>query len=340
METTVRTQNRVITAFILILTAIGLVLISSDWQEMRQVITRADWRYLLLVILFTFFSYAFYSYAYAVVAKTLGIPMRKRELGIICFISTAVNHVISTGGLVGYSLRYLLMKMYKVSLKEVLTSSFLHFYLTSLDMLTFLPLTIVYLMSHSTIPRGILIALGIMTLFFGLALAISTFMVVFPSRRRPIIGWVARHSRKFLRREWLAWLIQVDDTLTCGTDAFRHKPLRLAGVMLLTLLDFTCSIIAMGFVFNALGPAVKAEVLVTGYVIGIMAGLLSMIPGGLGVQEGSMASIYALLGVSFGQAFLAAILFRVLYYLVPYLLILPFYNRLLKTAKQQSPVEY
>ena len=48
-----------------------------------------------------------------------------------------------------------------------------------------------------------------------------------------------------------------------------------------------------------------------------------------------MAGIYALLGVPFGQAILAAVLFRVLYYLLPYLLILPIYSRLQENAKRQ-----
>jgi uncharacterized protein (TIRG00374 family) len=89
----------------------------------------------------------------------------------------------------------------------------------------------------------------------------------------------------------------------------------------------------------ALGTAVKPAALVTGYVIGIMAGVVSMVPGGFGIQEGSMAGIYGLLGIGFEQAVLAAILFRILYYLVPYFLILPFYRRLVTRAKQYTRAE-
>jgi uncharacterized membrane protein YbhN (UPF0104 family) len=45
-----------------------------------------------------------------------------------------------------------------------------------------------------------------------------------------------------------------------------------------------------------------------------------MIPGGLGIQEGSMAGIFSLLGTPFEQAILASILFRVIYYIFPYLI--------------------
>ena len=339
MELTTRSHNRLVTVIILVITILGVVLVALDWQDMHQVIVEADWRFLPLVLVFTFISYAFYSYSYAYVAQLLGIQMGMRELAEVCFISTVVNHVLTTAGVVGYSLRYLLMKMYSVTLKDVLTSSILHYYLTSLDMLTFLPLSFIYLLLNATVPRGVAIALGVMTLLFGLVLILITGIVLFPSRRRSMISVLARLSKRILHRDHLSWLTQLDETLTCGAEVIRHKPIRLVWIMSLTLLDFSCSIIAMGFVFEALGPPVKAGALISGYVIGIMAGLLSMIPGGFGVQEGSMAGIYALLGVRLEQAILAAILFRILYYLLPYFLILPFYNRLLHRAKKQAPSE-
>jgi uncharacterized protein (TIRG00374 family) len=335
MLTSTRSRNRIVTLIVLFIAMLGIILIAYDWQEMRNVLVEADWRYLPLVLLFTFFSYAFYSYAYAIVSQMLGIRMGKNELAEVCFISTIVNHVITTGGVVGYSLRYLLMKMYDVTLKEVLSSSILHYYLTSLDMLTFLPISFVYLMLNSQVPRGVAIALGLMTLLFAIVLIIFTGFFLFPSKRRPIMLFLAKIAKRVLRRDLVSWMTQLDETLTQSTQAIRQNPLRLVFIMLLTLADFTCSIIAMGFVFEALGPAVKAGSLVSGYVIGIMAGLLSMVPGGLGVQEGSMAGIYAMLGVRLEQAVLAAILFRLMYYLLPYLLILPFYNRLLVRAGEQ-----
>jgi uncharacterized protein (TIRG00374 family) len=66
-------------------------------------------------------------------------------------------------------------------------------------------------------------------------------------------------------------------------------------------------------------------------------GLVSMIPGGLGAQEGSMGAVYALLGVPLEQAMLAAILFRAVYYLVPFLISLAFYRRLLREPGKLAP---
>ena len=73
--------------------------------------------------------------------------------------------------------------------------------------------------------------------------------------------------------------------------------------------------------------------LLTGFSLGITAGFVSLVPGGLGVQEGSMAGIYALLGVPIGVAIVAAILFRIVYYFIPFLASLGFYRRLLREDK-------
>ena len=340
MEAVKSSHNRLVNALIIAILIIGAVLVALDWQNISTVLLEADWRFIPLVLVFTALSYTFYSVAYGFVARLLGIQMRLPELAQVCFISTVVNHVLTSGGVVGYSLRYLLMKMYNVTLNEVLTSSFLHYYLTSLDMLTILPLSFIYLMMHSVVPQGVAIALGIMTLIFGLVLVLLTILVIFPSRRQPIINLLAAVGGKILKRDLHIWFDQFDETLTRGTEAIRHKPITLLWIMLLTVLDFASSIVAIGFVFEALGPPVKAATLVSGYVIGIMAGLLSMIPGGFGVQEGSMAGIYALMGVHFEQAVLAVILFRILYYLLPYFLILPFYRRLVHQAGEQAKIAY
>jgi uncharacterized protein (TIRG00374 family) len=73
--------------------------------------------------------------------------------------------------------------------------------------------------------------------------------------------------------------------------------------------------------------------LLTGFSLGITAGFISLVPGGLGVQEGSMAGIYALLGVPIQTALLSAILFRIIYYFIPFLISLGFYRRLLRAPK-------
>jgi uncharacterized protein (TIRG00374 family) len=59
-----------------------------------------------------------------------------------------------------------------------------------------------------------------------------------------------------------------------------------------------------------------------------------MIPGGLGIQDGSMAGIYAMLGTPLEITVLASILFRVVYYLLPFVIGLTMYWYWLRRGKK------
>jgi uncharacterized protein (TIRG00374 family) len=96
------------------------------------------------------------------------------------------------------------------------------------------------------------------------------------------------------------------------------------------LANLVFTLASLWFCFDAIGNPLGLGVLVTGFVIGISAGTLSMVPGGLGVQEASMAGMYALFGVPFAQAVLASVLFRVVYDFVPFLASLAVYRSLLR----------
>jgi len=75
---------------------------------------------------------------------------------------------------------------------------------------------------------------------------------------------------------------------------------------------------------------VDPGVVVTGFAVGVAAGVMSMVPGGLGVQEGSMAGAYHLLGVPLEQGVLVSFLFRLVYYMIPFGVSLLFYRNVLR----------
>jgi glycosyltransferase 2 family protein len=124
-------------------------------------------------------------------------------------------------------------------------------------------------------------------------------------------------------------LRDLDSTLARGVASIHNKTKILVPSLILVVADWASAVAALGFCFDALGSPIGPLVLLTGFSIGIVVGLVSMIPGGLGAQEGSMGAVYALLGVPLEQAVLAAILFRAVYYLAPFLISLAFYRRLL-----------
>ncbi len=120
-------------------------------------------------------------------------------------------------------------------------------------------------------------------------------------------------------------LTQFGSAVTEGIVQLRHQRNLRLPIAGLILGDVAATITALWFCFAALGVPVHLGVLITGFNFGVTLTVISFIPGDLGVQEASLAGILALFGVPFGQGLLVAILFRVLYYLVPFVISLGFY---------------
>jgi phosphatidylglycerol lysyltransferase len=96
-------------------------------------------------------------------------------------------------------------------------------------------------------------------------------------------------------------------------------------VLLLVSISFT---VLFGVIVIILDRLV---VVLTGFIIGRTVGVISFLPGGLGTQDASTVGVYATYGVPLAQGALAYILFRIIYYFIPFVISLGFYRRLLRS---------
>ncbi len=69
-----------------------------------------------------------------------------------------------------------------------------------------------------------------------------------------------------------------------------------------------------------------------GFSVGICLSLVSIVPGGLGIMEGSMTAVFVGLSVPFETAVVAVLIFRLTYHVLPLLLSLFFFHGLMLQA--------
>ena len=132
------------------------------------------------------------------------------------------------------------------------------------------------------------------------------------------------------RRSIEQFITELDNALNNGVTSLRNNRPAFIYLMVLMTAYWALAAAAMWFCFFALGRTPGVGTLFCGFGIGIIAGNLSLIPGGLGVQEVSLAGVFALLGTSFAEAALASILFRVVYDFIPFFMSLLLYSRLIR----------
>jgi uncharacterized protein (TIRG00374 family) len=132
------------------------------------------------------------------------------------------------------------------------------------------------------------------------------------------------------RRDIQKTLEQFNDAVTLGVDDLKKRRRNRVPLAVSIAVDVAASIAALWFCFAALGIPVQIGVLLTGFNFGITLTVISFIPGDMGVQEATMAGVFALFGVPFSSGVIAAILFRIVYYFIPFVISLAFYWSLLR----------
>jgi uncharacterized protein (TIRG00374 family) len=307
----------------------GIVLVALDWREMRSLLGQASWPWLLPALLFTSASYACLSYSSVIVFRSFGIDLGMAELLRIGFVANAVTFLLNVGGVTGVSLQFVLMKRRGLPAEDILAASFFQLYFSGLMLVVLLPAGLFSLRvsSPSESSLWLAVAAGVLTLL----LVVATLIVFYAPLRSFFFRLLQGPFRFVTRRTGDSELKAFETTLARGVSLMRLHPRVLVTLLGLAIADWASTVAALWFCFYALGYAPAVGQLLTGFSLGIAAGLVSFVPGGLGVQEGSMAGIYALLGVPLGTAAVAAVLFRVVYYFIPFLVSLSFYRRLLNS---------
>ena len=326
-------------AVILILAAflvVAVVLIAIKWGDVSHVISQATWPETIVAVLFCLASDACLGYGYLLVNKAFGITFRGAQLLEIGFVSSTLNNVMALFGAAAHSMRVILVREKGIESGDIVAASLFHSYVSNIIMLG---LFIVGLLSlffaHIAFGSDVAAVAIAVVMVAALFVLVTATMVVGTMRRwalmttRTLWQWVSH-------RDITPFITDLDQALTRGLFVFRQHPRLLAGLLAVTMAQWAFAAGGLFFCFAALGKGPPVSLLLAGYSIGISAGNLSMIPGGLGVQEASMAGVFAMLGVPFAQAALAAILFRMTDNFIPFFISLPLYAHLIRGRREKQ----
>jgi uncharacterized protein (TIRG00374 family) len=323
-------------AVLVVLFGVLVAAVAADWANARRVLRAADWRLLASALAVTALSYLCSAAAYAQAVRAFGGAGRTSRFLLAGFVSMAVNNLITLGNVVGYSVGAILLRDRDTELRDIAAASAFNSYLYFAVGTTCLPLSLLYVIMGRHLPQRAEAGL-ILVVALGCTLAVLVNLAVFrPRFRSALLRFLGRAFRRLTRRDVESRLTAFDGSLTRGLALLRARPMRLVGLLAAIVGDWLFCTAAVWFCFAALGIRLHVGVLLSGFFIAIAAGALSMLPGGMGVQDGSMAGVYALLGIPFGAALLAAVLFRVIYYLIPFAFGLAVYGRLLRTTEHPS----
>ena len=330
---TTSARRALLIPFVGLLLLFGWVYMAVDREQFAELSSRASWVLVLLALGCSLASYLFISLALLLIGRTIGLRRVTTPMFLlVTFVSLTLNHVISLG-VAGYSVRVLLLRHHGEAPGTVLAASLLHSYLTTLVMVALLPIGIGAIAFSPTGTYAGTTVLWTATVASTAAVLGMTLALLSRSLRLWLFGMVTRLGR-LLSHDHAAELVRaladLDIGLATAMHAVRYRPAAMLLPLLLTVVDWMAVLAAFWLCLEAVGELVELRVLIAGFAVGMNVGVVSLMPGGVGVQEGAQAGVLALFGVPFQTALLAAVLFRVVYYLVPFLVSLPVYYLVLR----------
>jgi uncharacterized protein (TIRG00374 family) len=336
MNVDMQSRRKVEIIVIVVIFLIGAAVIALDWQEARRVIGAANWFLVIVALTFTVISYFSFSSAFVATNRLFQINVDRWKLFEVGYISIAVDNILALSGAAGLSIRIILLRPYGVKTSRIIAASIYQSYFDTLVLLVLLLVGLVYLGVGGSVKggasAGTLFSAGIM----GLFLILATLSIFIRKVRSPILGALNRITKFVAHRDIMGYLNTFSNSLSFGGRAARNRPLLVLTILGLIAGYWGLMLVVMWFCFYAFGQTMRPDILITGFTIGITAGNLSMVPGGFGVQEASMAGIYALMGIPLTTAILSVILFRVCYDIIPYIVSWTLYRNILRQPKSRA----
>lgn len=326
--------KQLIPILVILVALLGLIFIVADWEQIQTAVMQASWKPIPFALAATLVSYACISFSFAQVSKLLGVKMQTKELAIVGYVGAVLNHIVLSGGTAGYAVRFMLMNRHGVTMREVVAISILHFYLTALFMVSMLPFGFVYLGVNAAIGQTATILVAVSALILLVVAILATGLIFGSKVRKRGVRALVKVTDTVLHRDIREPLERFDETMDRGVQAMREKPSSVVIIAALVVVDWVFSAVTLWFCFRAFDLVPSAGQLVSGFVIGTVAGQASMLPGGLGTQEASLSGIFALYGFPFETAALTSVLYRVVYSIVPYLVSLAFYRLVLRRQEK------
>lgn len=307
--------------------ALGLLawVVGSHYAEVRAAAEGLSWGWAAVALVFALASHAMGGFALSAVLTLLGHPLGAPTVLGISLVSTTANYVVSTGGVSGFALKAHLLHKRLVPIATTIVASALTaviLYAVLAAILTQGLVTLAFRLQGSRVGliEGVV---GLVVLLCAAGGLIALFLNgrLRSKAARRVFHWTNQAAFRLSSRQIPAEnFMAFERQMAHGLARIRHERGRLSLAVLYTCLDWGFALISLWLCFKAVGDPLPLGPLSAVFAVGQGATLIPALPGGLGAAEGSTAAVLVALGYDGGRALVAALLYRLAYYLVPSLL--------------------
>jgi len=330
-------------ALVVGIAAFVIMFVAADGQKLLETAATIDWRLLLLPLVCGLASYGAMARSYEGIATAAGARIPFWEMLKITFVANTMNYVVSAGGLSGFAVRLYYFIRLGTPPGTAVIISLIQTFLTNLVLLLFLLAGFTYLIQSQELRGYALGTIAALLTVFVLAAAVALLLLLHRELRRRTLFILAEAAHWILHKlaprhkppRVHVWRFQRN--LNRGIEFMLARKRHMIAPTLWILLDWVITLLVLYGAFLAVRHPIPMSFVIVGFAVGMILSLVSFIPGGLGIMEGSMAAIFASLSVPFETAVVAALIFRVAYYFIPMIISVFFFRGMLLQGARAAP---
>ena len=330
-------------ALVVGLAALGLLFVFSDGRKLWQTASTLDIRMLSIPLACGLASYVVMALSYQGIARAAGSEVPFWEMLKITFVANTVNYVVSTGGLSGFAVRLYFFIRLSIPSGTAVIISLVQTFVTNTVLLLFVVIGFAYLLAAHDLGGYALATTTTLLFCFFVAAVLAVLLLFHRELRRRTLFIMAESAHWFLHRFFprhkparvRIWRFQRN--LNRGIEFLLARKRHMVVPTLWIIADWIVTLLILYGAFLSVHYPIPMSFVVVGFAVGIILSLVSFVPGGLGVMEGSMAAIYASLAVPFETAVVAVLIFRIAYYVLPMIVSVFFFRGMLLLGALAAP---
>lgn len=299
--------------------SVAILLVMLYFVGIEQVITAlkmAKLEYIGVAVAMQVFTYYLYTLRWKILNAVAGMDTNIKNLLPIVLVGLAVNNITPSGRGGGEPVRaYILSRENNYPMEETFATVVADRALDTFPFVVLAVLTIIGMALTFQFDLWLLVLMVVAVIVIVIVLVLLIFMSINPKFGKRVDGWIIGLVRRFYKKnsdeleEKIHGVIQgFQDTMKMVI--YNKKVLYYA--LPLSFVIWIFEILRVYFVFMAFGAHVNPVVIGEVFILASLAGMIPLLPGGLGAVDGIMILFYSAAGITSSVSAAATVIERLI----------------------------
>lgn len=314
-----------------------LILVVMLWfvgiDQVIEALKIAKLEFIALAVGMQVFTYFLYSLRWKILNNLVDIDVGIKKLIPMILVGLAVNNITPSGRGGGEPVRaYILSREENYPMEETFATVVADRALDTFPFVVLAILTIIGMTLYFNFDLWLIILMVLAVVAIVAILILLIYMSVNPNFGKRVDGWIIGLVRRFYKKN----SEELEDKIHGAINGFQDTMKMVISnkkvlyyALPLSFLIWIFEIIRVYFVFLAFGAVVSPVVIGEVFILACLAGMIPLLPGGLGAVDGIMIIFYSAAGITASISAAATVIERLISFWMTTILgmvILPYYG--------------